>query len=114
MESIKEKYRNNPNFHSLVDLMESLLLDKRLTFDDLYSAALAASMRYNQTKIDEIILIDQKVRDKIHEVLDCKVRSLSKDAATAAITYGIAFIQDGKIIPPVELYENKEDKDETN
>ena len=98
MESIKDKYCNNPSFRYLTDILESFLLEKRLTVPDLFSAVLAASMRYNQIKINEILDIDKKVRDELR----------------AAITYGMVFVKDGKIIPPLEIYKEKEDKNETD
>ena len=98
MEKFTYKYRNDPTFRSLADLMESFLLEKRLTVLDLFSAALIASTKYNQTIVAEIMDVDKKIRDEMH----------------AAMTYGMAFVKDGKIIPPLEIYKEKEDKNEAD
>jgi len=95
MESIKDKYCNKPSFRYLTDILESFLLEKRLIVPDLFSAVLAASMRYNQIKINEILDID-------------------RDDLCAAITYGMVFVKDGKIIPLLEIYKEKEDKNEAD
>ncbi|HEY8780015.1 MAG TPA: hypothetical protein VIM16_00205 [Mucilaginibacter sp.] len=62
MKSPKEKYRNDPEYHQLVDILESFIDRARFTPSELREAAVLASINYEMRHVRDFV-IDPRTKE---------------------------------------------------
>lgn len=60
MYAMKDKYYNDPEFRTLVDLMEKFIHDNKFTPSEMREAAVMASINYEMRRVDRRIYLDPK------------------------------------------------------
>lgn len=78
MKSPKEKYMNDPEYHQLVDMLESFIDLARFTPSELREAAVLASINYEMRHVRDFV-IDPKTHEAFRILDDFASRRPRRD-----------------------------------
>ena len=65
MKTPKDKYMNDPEYHALVNMLESFIHQARFTPSELREASILASINYEMQNIREM-QIDPRTQEALH------------------------------------------------
>lgn len=65
MKTPRDKYYNDPNFKSLVDMMCAYICNCDFTPSEMRQAAVLASIKYEETNIDRVYIVDRKLEEAL-------------------------------------------------
>jgi hypothetical protein len=62
---MNQKYYNDPEFKTLVDVMENFIHQNKYTPSEMREAALMASINYEMRRTDRIVYLDPKTEEAL-------------------------------------------------
>lgn len=74
MDTMRSRYYNDPEFKTLVDVMESFIHQNKYTPSEMREAAVMASINYEMRRTDRIVYLDPKTEEALQILRDvvCK------------------------------------------
>lgn len=70
MKTPKEKYRNDPEYHQLVNMLESFIERAKFTPSELREAAILASINYEMRHLNRPNIIESSIDDALRTLED--------------------------------------------